>query len=80
MDLQVLTLVCASSPVCRDAAETQVLVGYFVNMLVMRTDMSGNPSFLDLLQRVQGVVRGAFVHCQVCFRFSLRVQFKHRNV
>jgi thioesterase domain-containing protein/acyl carrier protein len=36
----------------RHRAETRGLIGYFNNILVLRTDLSANPSFCQLLQRV----------------------------
>lgn len=38
------------------------LVGYFVNLMVMRGDLSGNPTFTDLVRRMQRVVLGALEH------------------
>ena len=38
------------------------LIGFFVNMLVLRTDVSGNPKFTELLQRVREVTLGAYAH------------------
>ncbi len=46
----------------RNKAETEGLIGYFVNMLALRTDLSGDPSFLELLGRVRDVAFGAFEH------------------
>jgi amino acid adenylation domain-containing protein len=37
----------------RSRPEIEPLIGDFVNMLAMRTDLSGNPSFRDLLRRVK---------------------------
>jgi len=51
----------------RDPAELEPLVGYFVNMVVLRTDVSDNPSFGLLLERVRGVVLEAWKHQQVPF-------------
>ncbi|HEY9664213.1 MAG TPA: condensation domain-containing protein, partial [Allocoleopsis sp.] len=47
-------LIC--SPVAsRHYAGTRGLIGYFNNLVVTRTDLSGNPSFRDLLNRVSQV-------------------------
>jgi len=46
----------------RNRTELEGLIGFFVNVLVMRTDLSGDPSFIVALQRVRDVVLGAFAH------------------
>ncbi|MDT8916007.1 non-ribosomal peptide synthetase [Amycolatopsis sp. PS_44_ISF1] len=38
------------------------LIGYFTNTLVLRTDTSGNPTFLELLHRVRDVDLAAFAN------------------
>jgi len=56
------------SPVAgRDRAELEGLIGFFVNMLVLRTDASGDPSFRDFLKRVQKVTLDAYSHQAVPF-------------
>lgn len=51
----------------RDRPEVQQLIGLFLNTLVLRTDVSGNPPFTELLGRVQQTVREAFTHKDVPF-------------
>ena len=56
------------SPVAgREAPELEGLIGYFVNSVVLRTDLSGNPGFTDLLGRVRQTVVDAFTHQELPF-------------
>lgn len=46
----------------RNRAETERVIGFFVNQLVLRTNLGGDPSFRAILQRVRKVALGAYVH------------------
>ncbi|MEE9139348.1 MAG: condensation domain-containing protein [Alphaproteobacteria bacterium] len=46
----------------RDRSELKRLLGYFVNLLVLRTDLSGDPTVRELLARTMRVVVGALSH------------------
>jgi amino acid adenylation domain-containing protein len=51
----------------RNRQETENLIGFFVNNLVMRTDLGGDPSFVDLVDRVRHITLEAFAHQDVPF-------------
>ncbi|NUW41372.1 non-ribosomal peptide synthetase/MFS transporter [Nonomuraea rhodomycinica] len=60
--------VVLGSPVAgRSLPELENLVGCFVNMLPMRVDLSGGPSFTDLLDRVRESATGAYAHQELPF-------------
>jgi hypothetical protein len=46
----------------RRLRDLEGLIGLFINMLPLRTDMSGNPSFRELLKRVKETALSAYAH------------------
>jgi amino acid adenylation domain-containing protein len=60
-------IIVGSSVFNRNQHETEGLIGLFAKNLVMRTDLSGNPSFRELLSRVQSVVLSAYSHQDLPF-------------
>jgi amino acid adenylation domain-containing protein/non-ribosomal peptide synthase protein (TIGR01720 family) len=60
--------IVVGSPIAnRNRTEIEGLIGFFVNSLAMRTDLSGNPTFSELIRRVQGVALGAYEHQDLPF-------------
>ncbi|HET6977268.1 MAG TPA: amino acid adenylation domain-containing protein [Pyrinomonadaceae bacterium] len=51
----------------RNRHETEALIGFFVNMLVLRTRVGGEASFAELLQQVREVCLGGYAHQDVPF-------------
>jgi len=60
--------ICVGTPVAnRNRAETEELIGFFVNTLALRSDLSGDPTFQELLERIRETAMGAFEHQDLPF-------------
>jgi non-ribosomal peptide synthetase component F len=68
-------IVVGSAVANRTHAELEALIGCFVNTLPFRADLSGDPTFSELLARVREVALGAYAHQEL--PFELLVQRLH---
>jgi len=57
----------------RNERELQDLIGYFANTLVMRTDLSNDPTFEELLKRVRQTAVEAYIHQDIPFEKVVEV-------
>jgi amino acid adenylation domain-containing protein len=51
----------------RNIPELEALIGCFINSLPLRSDLSGDPTFADVLKQVRNVTLGAYNHQDVPF-------------
>ncbi|MEO8062857.1 MAG: amino acid adenylation domain-containing protein, partial [Pseudomonadota bacterium] len=64
----------------RTRRQTEGLIGFFVNMLVMRHDLSGDPHFVDLLKATRATTLEAYAHQDVPFEHLVEELNPARNV
>jgi amino acid adenylation domain-containing protein len=65
--------VVVGSPVPgRIRPETERMIGFFANTLVLRTSCAGDPTFAELLERVREVVHAAYANQEVPFERLVR--------
>ena len=73
-------LVIGSPIANRNWTETEGLIGFFVNTLILRNNLSGNPTFLELLKKVKEVTSGAYKHQDLPFAFLVEELQPERNL
>ncbi len=60
--------ICVGSPIAnRNRAETEQLIGFFINTLVLRAGLSDNPAFNELLAQIKETMLGAYAHQDLPF-------------
>ena len=64
----------------RQRAEVEGLIGFFVNTVPLRSDLSGNPSFQELLQRVKTTALDAYDHRELPFEKLVEELRPKRNL
>jgi thioesterase domain-containing protein len=73
--------VIVGTPVAgRNSLETESLIGLFINLLVLRCDLSGDPSFTNLLARVRKTVLDALANQDVPFEQLVEVLKPRRDL
>ncbi|HEV8581882.1 MAG TPA: non-ribosomal peptide synthase/polyketide synthase [Thermoanaerobaculia bacterium] len=64
----------------RNRTEVEGLIGFFLNTLLLRTDLAGNPRFGELLGRVRETALDAFAHQDLPLEIVLQAVHPERDV
>ena len=73
--------VCVATLVAnRTRQETEGLIGLFVNTVILRTDLGGNPTCREVLQRVRATTLAAYAHQDLPFEELVRTLERERNL
>jgi amino acid adenylation domain-containing protein len=64
----------------RHRSELESMIGYFINPLALRVDVSGDPSFRELLSRAREATLGAFEHADVPYEMVVRATAPERDL
>jgi surfactin family lipopeptide synthetase A len=73
-------LLIGTSTAGRKRLGIQGLMGYFLNTLVLRTNLSGDPTFRELLVWVREVTNSAFAHEDIPFEYLIKELHPERNL
>lgn len=73
-------LVIGSPIANRQYEEIEALIGFFVNTLALRLDLTGSPSFLELIQRTREMLLGAYAHQDLPFEHLVEVLHPQRSL
>jgi amino acid adenylation domain-containing protein len=64
----------------RNRTELESMVGYFINPLALRLDLSGDPTFKELVARARETTLEAFAHADVPYESVVRVTNPQRDL
>ena len=75
------TDIAVGTPIAnRNRSEIEGLIGFFVNTLLMRTTLEGNPTFNELLSQVRDVSLAAYGHQDVPFEMLVDILAPERDM
>jgi len=64
----------------RQRQEVEGLIGHFVNTVLLRTDLSGNPTFREVLRRVRETTLAAYAHQDLPFEVLVQALERERHL
>lgn len=73
-------IVVGSDIANRNVSATQEMIGFFVNQIVLRTDVSDDPDFLALLERVRDTALEAYAHQDLPFEKLVEAMEPERHL